>query len=338
MRLTPPASSLLTPEQLAALRERSDAWGLWLVAHAWLVVVAAWATCAWLPHPLTYVLAIAVIGSRQLGLLILMHDGAHGMLTQSPRLNRVLTQWFCAYPMFADADVYRRYHLKHHARTQQEDDPDIALTGAYPISRASLVRKLLRDLVGITGYSQRKYQIAMALGPRDWPLARRLASFRAQLGRQLVVQLALFALLAASGHWAFYFLLWVLPALTWQQLVLRIRNIAEHAVVPDADDCFRNARTTLAGPLTRAFVAVYWVNYHVEHHLLMWVPCYRLPRLREFLFANGHGAKIETRSGYLDVLRHVTTPRPDDGRPQPRRDPKARAMGTFGAGFTASQA
>jgi fatty acid desaturase len=49
--------------------------------------------------------------------------------------------------------------------------------------------------------------------------------------------------------------------------VARLRSIAEHAVVPDDDDPLRNTRTTAAGPLARAFLAPYWVNYHLEHHL-----------------------------------------------------------------------
>lgn len=105
---------------------------------------------------MTYLLAVSLIGSRQLGLLILMHDAAHNALARSPRVNRVLAQWFRAFPLLADTDIYRRYHLKHHARTLRADDPDIVLIGHYPITRASLKRKLLGDISGQTGYSQRR--------------------------------------------------------------------------------------------------------------------------------------------------------------------------------------
>ena len=37
--------------------------------------------------------------------------------------------------------------------------------------------------------------------------------------------------LAAAGYWWLYPVLWLLPLVTWYQLVSRIRNIAEHAVV-----------------------------------------------------------------------------------------------------------
>ena len=128
-----------------------------------------------------------------------------------------------------------------------------------------------------------------------------------------------------------YFALWLVPLLTWQQLVLRIRNIAEHAVVRAANDPFGNARTTLVNPLTRLFIAPYFVNYHLEHHLLLWVPCYRLPQLRRFLFDNGYGERIETERGYLAVLDKVTSARDDAGS-----GPRQRASGTFARGFEAA--
>jgi fatty acid desaturase len=114
MRNSPSAASLLEPAQLEAVRTRSDAWGLALVGHAWVVIIGAAALFVWWPNVLTFALAVILIGSRQLGLLILMHDGAHGSLCRTPWLNRLLAQLFCAWPTFADTDVYRTYHLKHH--------------------------------------------------------------------------------------------------------------------------------------------------------------------------------------------------------------------------------
>ena len=64
-----------------------------------------------------------LIGSRQLGLAILMHDGAHGCLSANSTRNMALSQWLCAYPIFANTLAYRRYHLAHHAHTQQEETP-----------------------------------------------------------------------------------------------------------------------------------------------------------------------------------------------------------------------
>lgn len=334
-------SELLSPSQLAEVRKRSNLRGIWLVLHAWGVIFGSMALFVWMPNPLTFLLAVMLIGARQLGLAILMHDGAHGNLTENPKLNMFLSQWLCAYPMGAETMAYRRYHLQHHMNTQQENDPDLILSAPFPITKKSFRRKMIRDLTGQTGYQQRKSQImnALALGKqgKEMSAKERALHYWNKLGRATLAQAILFAILAVSGHWYLYFALWVLPLLTWHMAITRVRNIAEHAMVPDNDDPFRQARTTLAGPLARAFIAPYWVNYHVEHHLLMWVPCYNLPKTRAYLIANGYGDKMESKKNYLDVLRMATS-RPDDedGPGKLVHNARRRVAGTFDKGFSSA--
>jgi fatty acid desaturase len=67
------AHELVTAEQLGSLRQRQEWKGIALIAHAWAVIFASMALVAVFPNPLTYVLAVMLIGSRQLGLAILMH-------------------------------------------------------------------------------------------------------------------------------------------------------------------------------------------------------------------------------------------------------------------------
>ncbi|MCB1509566.1 MAG: fatty acid desaturase family protein [Hyphomicrobiaceae bacterium] len=308
--------NLLTEQQLAIVRERHDWKGLALVAHAWVVILGAMALFAWWPNPVTWLVAAAIIGGRQLGLAILMHDGAHGLLLKDATWNLRLSQWFCGWPIGADTVAYRRYHLKHHARTQQDDDPDLVLSAPFPVTRDSFWRKLLRDITGRSGLAQRVAQIRAGLGKPDQTRGERLAYVRDKLGGFLATNLMLFGALALAGYWWLYPLLWVLPLLTFFQLFLRLRNIAEHAMVGDKDDPFRHARTTLAGPVARMFVAPYWVNYHVEHHLFMWVPCYNLPKLHAMLRAGEAGERLLVSPSYLDVFRLVTSGRGNGpGRP-----------------------
>jgi hypothetical protein len=131
------ARDVLSEDELVTVRERVTWKGIALIVHAWALIAGAIALVAWGPNPLTYLLAVGIIGSRQLGLAILMHDGAHGCLSANENTNLALSQWFCAYPVFAETRAYRRYHLQHHARTQQEDDPDLILSAPFPITAAS---------------------------------------------------------------------------------------------------------------------------------------------------------------------------------------------------------
>lgn len=304
------ARELVTPDQLAALRERIEWKGIALIGHAWAVILGSIALVAMFPNPITYVLAVMLIGSRQLGLAILMHEGAHRCFSRDEARNMALSQWLCAYPIFADTVAYRRYHLAHHAHTQQEDDPDLVLSAPFPITKLSYRRKFWRDITGRTGYEQRKAQLFNAVGDSSWALSRRLGHFRDKLGPQVVVNAILLAGLSLAGVWWAYPLLWLVPLLTWMMVITRIRNIAEHAVVPDSDDPLRNTRTTKANLFERIFIAPYFVNYHLEHHLLFYVPCYNLPRLHAILMNSPHASRMEVQDGYLSVLK-LATGKPD---------------------------
>jgi fatty acid desaturase len=112
---------------------------------------------------------------------------------------------------------------------------------------------------------------------------------------------------------------WVIPLATWRMWVTRIRNIAEHAVVRDNDDPLLHARTTLAGPLERLFVAPYYVNYHLEHHLYMWIPCYNLPKAHSLFRAKGLEPRMEVRRSYGEVLRLAVNGQDDPPLPEESR-------------------
>ena len=292
------SSELLTPEQVQRLRGKSDFVGALLVLHAWALILGSMALFVWWPNPFTFLLAVMVIGGRQLGLAILMHDAAHGVLFANRRLNDFVGAWLCAFPVFTSLSLYRPYHLQHHRFTQQAEDPDLGLSAAFPITRKSLWRKVVRDLSGQTAFTRRREQFRRGIGLREG----------------LIVNAVLWAGLAAAGYWWLYPVLWLLPLATWYQLVSRIRNIAEHAVVPDNDDPLRNTRTTYANPIIRLLVAPYWVNYHLEHHLFMFMPCWRLPQAHRALLAAGRGEAMELQPGYRAVLRAATSLRKDGER------------------------
>ena len=292
-----------TRAELASVRSRSDVKGLLCIAHAWVVIGASMALFALWPNPLTFVIAVVLIAARQLGLAILMHDAAHGVLMGTRKWNDSVSQWLAAYPVFTDTIPYRAYHLVHHRRTQQADDPDIGLSAPFPITRASFVRKMIRDITGQTGFKQRRAQIRAGLGKPGQPFAVRFAIFRRKLGGPVIANLVLLAILTAFGKPHYYLMFWILPLITWHMVITRVRNIAEHAVVPDDNDVFRNARTTYASWWERAILAPYWVNYHVDHHLLMYVPCYNLPKLHRLLLAKGYGPRMETQPNYATMLK-----------------------------------
>lgn len=306
-----PGKAFLTSDEIRPLARRSDAMGALLVAHAYGVIFGAVFLFSLWPNPLTFFLAVILIGSRQLGLAILMHDAAHRALFKSGVLNEWMGVWICGNPILADMAAYRHYHLTHHRHTQTDKDPDLVLSRPFPTTRSSLKRKFTRDLTGQTGLKQLATQIALSFrlaGDTDAvEEAEKMAqAFKGNgLRGPLIANAVLFAMMWAIGEWWYWFAFWFLPLMTWFQLVLRVRNIAEHGMVEFCDDPFKNVRTTHAGLLARALVAPYWVNYHLEHHMIMHVPCWQLPRMHRLMLEKGYGSRMTTASGYWDVLRQA---------------------------------
>ena len=308
MAVAPRADPLdyFTPAQWQHLSARSSWRGLWLVAHCWAVIGAAmWAGATW---PVLIPLAVVVIGTRQLGLFILMHDAAHGGLHRNRRVNDGVATWLCSSTLRA----YRPYHLQHHRYVQQAEDPDLVLSAPFPISRASFARKVWRDLSGQTFVKQRFGPVVQRLRQR---VAGGTATLLPELGRELgrdgrfllgnALGLAVFA--AAGVGWV-WLLMWLLPMATWLPLVSRIRNIAEHALVAqDEADPLRQARTTLASWVERALIAPYWVNYHAEHHLFTQIPCWNLAEAHALLQQQQASGRMVTQPGYLRLLRLATS-------------------------------
>ena len=317
------ASSLFTPDEWAPFQSRSAWVGPLLVAHCWAVI--ALAVVAGVAVPWLIPLCVMVIGTRQLGLAILMHEAAHGGLSRNQRLNDFLGHWLCAVPIGASLAAYRPYHLSHHRFAQQPEDPDLMLSAPFPVSPASLRRKMIRDLTGQTFFKQRvllPLRSSSSSPKGDSSEGMRSSSAKRDsadhdydsivTGRSvlpfLIVNAVMLAGFVAAGVWWAFFALWLLPMATWFPLVTRLRNIAEHACVEgSATDAFRAARTTRAAWWERAFIAPYWVNFHAEHHLFMHVPCWKLPALHRAVAAKPQGAGMEVASGYVRVLKTASS-------------------------------
>ena len=293
-----------TPAQWQVLSARSRWRGLWLVVHCWGVIGLAMVMgVLWPP---TIPLAVLIIGTRQLGLFILMHDAAHGLLHPDRRLNNWIGHWLCA----STLRDYRPYHLQHHRYVQQAEDPDLVLSAPFPVSRASLRRKLWRDLSGQTFFKQRLQPLLArwrgAVSPAGNPLQRSGQELARDRRFWLAQALGLVAFTVAGYGWVWW-LMWALPMVCWLPLVTRIRNIAEHALVGvNQPDPLRQARTTRAGWIERALLAPYWVNFHSEHHLFTQLPCWQLPKAHALLQQAGTTARMEVQPGYLRVLRLAT--------------------------------
>jgi fatty acid desaturase len=307
---------ILTRDEVRSLTRRSNIAGFWAIGSTWAVIVGTFAVLARWPNPATFVAAVVVLGGRQLALAILMHEAAHRTLFENRFLNDAVTDWLCARPVHANVEKYRKHHLRHHAHTSTSEDPDLSLITPFPTTRKSLVRKFARDLLGATGLKRWFGLTLMDMEVLGYTVAgdakrlpkngRRtrdylLAGVRNGAGFVLT-NVAIAGGLALAGHlWVYW--AWVVADLTTFNLFVRIRSLAEHACTERTDDPYKNTRTTHAGLLARMTVAPIRVNYHLEHHLLVAVPFYQLPKLHRLLRERG---AIPAAPTYLDVMRIVS--------------------------------
>jgi fatty acid desaturase len=309
------ASDFLSREEIRFFTERSDWHGAWIVACNWLAIAAVFAGVALWTNPLTILLAVLLLGGRQMGLAVLMHEAGHKTLFRSQALNEGVGQWLCAYPILGDCDAYGASHREHHRTAGTHDDPDLPNYQAYPVGRSSFLRKIRRDISGRTGV---KLLAALVSGGGRSIMMRDGEQTNA-VREGLLVNMLLLAVLLLCGLPELY-LLWVAAYLTAYPLIARIRQVAEHAAVPDLfdPDPRLNTRTTIPRWFERPLLCPNAVNYHVEHHLLASVPCHKLKalhhRLRDKGFYKGYEHTIAR--GYGDVIRRAV-PEFDPSRPAP---------------------
>ena len=200
--------TIFTPEEWASVSRQSVWLGPVLVASAWAVIIGAGALFIYAPNPLTYVLAVMLIGTRQLGLAILEHEAAHGTLHPNAKLNDWMAEWLCGGPVGGSLKRYRPYHLTHHKYTEQPEDPDIGLSRPFPVTRGSLNRKFVRDLTGQTFYKQRiaPFIAQMRGETRKPPRVPDTPGRRFWIAQGVIV-------LATSllGYWWAWPVLWIVP-------------------------------------------------------------------------------------------------------------------------------
>jgi len=286
------------PKEIVLELTRRSAWRatLAVLSDFAVIAVALAAALAYWPNPLVILASVVVIGTRQHALFVVAHDAAHYLLYENRRTNDLVGR-ACATVQGLSMCTYRVIHRLHHNNLYGELDPDTALHGGYPRGRAYLIKKLLKDLAGLTAWKTYAYFLGgapalntatnVALRPLDDTSAKLKQEARGDRNTVIAFHLALLALFAWSGYLVQYLVLWVLPLVTVVQAILRLRAIAEHGATTDFSSPLSAARTNVCPAWLEWLIFPHHVNYHIEHHLYASVPHYNLPRLHAELAARG---------------------------------------------------
>ncbi|MEY4364729.1 MAG: hypothetical protein RLZZ305_73 [Actinomycetota bacterium] len=265
----------LSPEDRARLRRipsvRNGLTVVWLWGQTLLVLAAA----VRLSHPLSWILAFLMMGRTHAQFASLMHEAAHRLLFRHKGLNDFVGKWALGYPVMTSTQAYRRVHMAHHRREFGPDEPDIPLYANYPISRASMRRKLVRDATGQTGLRLLRNQMRGLRSPDP--------RVRNTLLKMLGVQAGLIAISFAAGHPLLWPLMWVLPHLTVWRVINRLRSVAEHGGMREDDDRRFTTHSVAQRPIAMFFMVPYKIGYHMAHHVDAGVPFRNLPEYHRLL-------------------------------------------------------
>ena len=296
---------LLPAERVREL-SKIDSWqAATAVAKTFTIIIGALTFAYLLWNPVLVAVTIAIIATQQHALIVLCHDSTHYRLFNSRWLNDLVGR-MCGMVVGVSMCTYRIVHRLHHNHLYQDQDPDIPLHGGYPRGRVYLVKKLLRDLCGLSAWKTYAYffgapsantaSSGQPLPPLD-DTSKRLRN-SARDDRLLVAgshATALF-LAFATGYGLQYLLLWVLPLATVVPALLRLRALCEHGAVNDITSPFRAARTNFSPRWLQWILFPHNVNYHLEHHVYPAIPHYNLPNCHREMVKLGVFEKAEIRS------------------------------------------
>jgi fatty acid desaturase len=265
-----------------ALREQLRTIASWRNAGSVVSLYVQTAILIWasVRYPFTLPLTFLLMGRAFAQFASLMHEAAHRLLFADKGINDWVGRWILGFPAFTSTDAYRRVHMAHHRDEFGPDEPDMALYAGYPIGRASLRRKLIRDATGQTGVKLMRQLLGNVRS-----IDRRS---RRTVWKILAVQGVLLAAAIASGHWWLYPVLWLGPYLTVWRVINRLRSIAEHGGMQRSKDRRQTTHSVRQHLLGRFILVPYNIGWHLAHHVDSGIPFRNLPRFHTALAAAGY--------------------------------------------------
>lgn len=271
------ASGKAVPEIRAELRKIPDWRNAITTGWLWVESIGIIAIAAWLNNPFVYAIAFVLMTRAFVRFNILGHEAVHRTLFTNTAVNDFVGKWLLSYHALVPFELYRRGHINHHRDEMGPKEPDTALYAGYPVTKASMRRKLIRDATGQSGWKILKGLLRGTRNPRTKTVARRIVA----------AQIVLLAIATAVGRPELWLLLWFLPWMTGWRVVNRLRALAEHGGMTRSDDRRETTHHIRQSALARFFMVPYHVGWHLAHHVDMGVPCWNLPKLHDELVEAG---------------------------------------------------
>ena len=266
------------------LNQRSDWKGLCqALGHLGLIFLTG--TLAWRVQDRLHLLlpVLLAYGTFYIFLLNATHELCHRTVFKTRWLNEVFLRLFCFLGWRSHIDFWAS-HAEHHKYTLHPPD-DLEVVLPARLTLMNFIRLGFVDPWTFCSTIKTHLEHSCGVIKGEWP--NHLFPLEDRAGRRRLFWWARFLL---AGHGAivglsFYYGLWLLPVLTtcgvfyggWLRYLC---NGTQHSGLQDDVVDFRLCtRTVILNPFVRF---LYWhMNYHIEHHMFVAVPCYNLGKLHE---------------------------------------------------------
>lgn len=241
----------------------------WLLRAAlnWMEILLLFTIMAKVDHLLVHVLGIFILGTRQHALALLGHEAIHRNISSHKATNNFLGSLLASLPLFQTLNLFKKFHLDHHAHLQSDKDPEIDFRSqskqrwTLPMTKTKRLSLFLLDLTGI-GYLESRHVLYITF--------KNLKFLDFLIPLLYWTTIILISLQFNAGWIPLY---WTIAFITSYWAMFRQRALTEHLGTADTHKLKANF-------LQRFLYLPHNTWYHYEHHRYPNVPCWNLPKVR----------------------------------------------------------
>lgn len=263
--------------------------------------------------PWFYIIALPLIGARQRGLTILLHDASHRVLAKNKTLNIILGTLFTAWPVFQKFYSYQKSHVHaHHKKLGILDqDPDLTFFHRQAVfepdtQKNYFLKIFLFPLFGSKILPYLKYVFIN----RYQRIKEKLSGkgTKAKHPKKIIIEnvsfysfwIVIMTVLFQLNLFSEFIIYWIIPYLTAFHIIGWFIELSEHG------SCSLHMDHELEMSLNRKSrgleVLLTGMNnghYHLDHHLRASTPFWLLPKANEIRLRDPDYRDITMKSGGL---------------------------------------
>lgn len=242
-----------------------------------------------------------LIATRQMALGYLLHEQAH-YLAFKTKYGDLIANLLVCYPLLLiTVDKYAQVHIAHHRHYFTNDDPDFNRKSgdewAQPLPAKDLIVYFLKDLCGLNVLKLIKgKKTEQTPYPRRWPIPGWVRP---------MYLLLLLLVVTWFSVWDLFLIYWVLPLVTFFQVISRIGALCEHRYNLKACNLNDSTPLVILPWWQKLIVPDLNFGYHIYHHFFPGVSFSKLPMVHEIFQEEGLVEEENIYRGFFDYFRRA---------------------------------